>query len=626
MTLLMNNEGWFPPSLLHWIEPRPNTVLLETTRITDEEARSFLFMQPAHIIQCRELANVSACLHEIEHAVRAGYHVAGFLSYEAGYAFEKTLPAPRLANMPLLWFGVYKTPIIYAHHAQRFIRGEKEARELHAQLHAAREEAPEAKPQASLRAEEYTRAIAAIKDHIARGDTYQVNFTFKLKFPLQHSAAAWYQRLRRAQRVSYAAFLSLPEHHILSFSPELFFRWEDRRLTLRPMKGTARRGRTSAEDEAQRAALLHSEKDRAENVMIVDLLRNDASRIAEIGGVRVPRRFEIERYETVLQMTSTITAQMRPRVSLTELLRALFPCGSITGAPKIRTMQIIHELEPEPRGVYTGAIGYFAPERKAVFSVAIRTLVFDQQNKSAEMGVGSGVVWDSEAEAEYRECLLKARFLAEPQREFELIETMRWERERGCALLREHLQRLQNSAAYFDFQYDEAAVREALQQAVQTTPVNAPTLRVRLTFNRRGQCAVQIAPLEDLPEPVLVGFAQARTHSQDRFLFHKTTRRELYEKESARAQTRGWFDAILLNERGEVTEGARSNVIIKRGKEYFTSPLECGVLPGVYRGHVLATQVLPVREKIFFREELEAAEEVWVCNALRGLLRAKLKK
>lgn len=647
--MLINHEGWFDTKLLHWLERQRDAVLLETTRLTADESQSLLFTQPAHVIHCRELANVIACLHELEHAVRAGYYVAGFLAYEAGYAFEKTLSAPRLASAPLLWFGVYEKPVVYDHHERRFTSGEAEARHIHEQLQTAHDKAAHAEPLPSLNEAEYAQALVAIKNYIAAGDTYQVNFTFKLKFAAQAVAqtslpaeenfsrqdacatpqtpptASWYQRLRQAQRVSYAAFLALPEQHILSFSPELFFRWEEERLTLRPMKGTARRGRTTVEDEEQRLALLNSKKDRAENVMIVDLLRNDAGRIAEVGSVRVPRLFEIERYETVLQATSTITARVRPEVTLTELLRALFPCGSITGAPKLRTMQIIHELEREPRGVYTGAIGYFAPQRKAVFSVAIRTLVFDQTNKVAEMGIGSGVVWDSVAEEEYRECLLKARFLTEPQREFELLETMRWERTTGCALLPRHLQRLRGSAKYFGFQYDEATALAALHQAVREQQTSTPTLRVRLTLNRRGECEVQVATLESLREIVRAGFAQTRTHSHDRFLFHKTTRRELYESELAQAQTRGWFDALFLNERGEVTEGARSNIIIKRGEQYFTPPLACGVLPGVYRAHLLATQALPLTEKIILREELETAEEVWLCNALRGMLRVELK-
>ncbi len=626
---LFNEEGAFSPGLLHWIERQSGAVLLETSRVTADETRSLLFTQPRQVIQCRELVEVSAKLREVEQALQAGYYVAGFLAYEAGSAFEKTLPAPRVAATPLLWFGVYEAPIIYNHREQRFECGEEKARRIHERLQRAAGEAAEARPRPTMTEEEYCRAIAAIKAGIASGDTYQVNFTFKLKFPLRDSAAAWYHRWRRAQRVSYAAFLSLPAHHILSFSPELFFRLDDQRLTLRPMKGTAPRGRTLAEDEQHRLALLQSEKNRAENLMIVDLLRNDVGRIAEIGSVHVPRFFEIERYETVLQATSTIAARLRPEITAADLMRSLFPCGSITGAPKIRTMQIIHELEPEPRGVYTGAIGYFTPHREAVFNVAIRTLVLDHKSGTAEMGIGSGVVWDSEPEAEYRECLLKARFLTEPHREFELIETLRWDRQLGCGLWREHVQRLQNSAAYFDFQYEKDLVLAALQEGVRlglAEHANAQALRVRLALHRDGQCAVAASPLEDLSGLAQAGFAHGRTHSQDRFLFHKTTRRAAYERELAEAQARGWFDAIFLNEREEVTEGARGNVIIKRDGEYFTPPLACGVLPGVYRAYLLAAQTLPLSEKIICREEVEQAEEVWLCNAVRGLVRVSLAR
>jgi len=625
---LLNSEGMFRPNVLYWIERAPHTVLLETTRVAASEDRSLLFSQPQEVISCRQTKDMSASLQKIEHALRDGYYVAGFLAYEAGYAFEKTLAFPCDGAMPLLWFGVYEEPVIYNHVNRSFECGRPQAERLAEQLVEIKfEEACELALQPSMTETEYREAIAAIKSYIAKGDTYQVNFTFKLRFPLQDGIAALYHRLRRAQRVSYSAFLSLPEYCILSLSPELFFRWEDRRLTLKPMKGTAHRGRTLDEDEQQKLALLHSEKNRAENLMIVDLLRNDAGRIAETGSVHVPRFFDIERYETVLQATSTITANLRAENAIADLLRSLFPCGSITGAPKIRTMQIIHELEKEPRGVYTGAIGYFAPQRKAVFNVAIRTVVLNRENGDAEMGIGSGVVWDSEAEGEYRECLLKARFLTETPADFELLETLRWDHVQGYALLHEHLQRLQNSAAYFDFHFDEVVVRSALQkhaQEMRHLRDGAEAFRVRLTLDRAGKCAIAHAPLEALPSVVQIGFALERTNSQDRFLFHKTTRRAFYDRALEEAKTRGLFDLIFLNERGEVTEGARSNIIIKRNGQYFTPPIDCGVLPGTYRAHLLSSKTLPLSERILSPHDVETAEEVWVCNAVRGLVRALL--
>ncbi len=627
--VLLNDEGTFSPNVLHWIEREPNTVLLETTRVAGLEDRSLLFAQPRHVIECRRPEAVNAGLEEIEQALRDGYYVAGFLAYEAGYAFEKALALPCVAATPLLWFGVYEEPIIYNHLSRSFECGRPRAERLAEQLAEIKfEEAIGFSPQPAMTEEEYREAIAAIKAYIAAGDTYQVNFTFKLRFPFHGSAAARYHRLRRAQRVSYSAFLSLPERYILSLSPELFFRWEDRQLTLKPMKGTARRGRNLEEDELQKRALLHSEKNRAENLMIVDLLRNDAGRIAETGSVYVPRFFDIEKYETVLQATSTITANLRANTTIADLLRSLFPCGSITGAPKIRTVQIIHELEKEPRGVYTGAIGYFTPHRKTVFNVAIRTVVLDRESGVGEMGIGSGVVWDSVAEAEYRECLLKARFLTESPDGFQIFETLRWDNAHGYGLLQEHLHRLRSSAEYFGFRYDENVVRGILQklaQQMQQSSNRIQAFRVRLTLDQAGNCEVEHAPLEALAAIVPIGFARERTNSQDRFLFHKTTRREHYDRALEEAKTREWFDMIFLNERGEVTEGARSNIVIKHGEEYFTPPITCGVLPGTYRTHLLASQSLPLREKIFYRDEVEAAEEVWVCNAVRGLVRAELQ-
>lgn len=409
------NAHELQPGILAWVFRQQNAILLETSRPGGGEARSYFFLNPLHIVQCACLSQVENCLAHIHQALRDGYHAAGFLGYEAGYAFEKRLATTVRTSTPLLWFGIYDAPAVYNHHHQGWERGGKKIAEMDSALRNTN--APPAQIEnlhvaPTLGEAEYHRAITAIKNHIAAGDTYQVNFTFKLKFPFRGSAAALYCHLRQRQRVGYAALLSCGAFAILSFSPELFFRIYNRRMVLKPMKGTAPRGRTPEEDERQRLALRHSEKNRAENLMIVDLLRNDAGRIARTGSVRVQRFFDLEGYETVWQATSTITAELRPRITVVDLMRCLFPSGSVTGAPKIRTMQIIRELEKEPRGVYCGSIGFFAPHlRHAVFNVAIRTLALDQQAGTGEMGVGSGVVWDSDAASEYRECLLKSRFL-----------------------------------------------------------------------------------------------------------------------------------------------------------------------------------------------------------------------
>jgi len=623
---LVTPHGEFRPAFIHWLAARHDTVFLETGRRDADNQHSFLFVAPLATVSCHELAQVETKLAEVEHALRQGYYLAGFLTYEAGYAFEERLPAVVKVSLPLLWFGIYEQPLIYDHVQGEFTQGKELLPQIFEELAAQEsEDAPFQLSglQPSLTAQDYHHALTQIKERIAAGDTYQVNFTFKLKFIWRHSAARLYCRLRHNQRVSYSALVSLRDHALLSLSPELFFRLEDGRLTLKPMKGTAPRGRTPAEDEQQQQWLRQSEKNRAENLMIVDLLRHDAGRLAVTGSVAVPRFFEIERYETVQQATSTITAKLRPGVTVPELLRCLFPSGSITGAPKLRTMQIIHALEREPRGIYTGSIGFFSP-RRAVFNVAIRTVCLNTQTGAGEMGIGSGVVWDSESETEYRECLLKARFLSEPPTEFQLIETLRWEPGQGWLFLEAHLTRLQNSAAYFDFHCDRVEIMRRLEAQLVICRREGTTCRVRLTLSRHGEIGISHAPLAPLSLPVTVRFAHTRTNSRNRFLFHKTTQRSLYDRELEQATAEGFFDVIFQNEKGEITEGARTNVIIKRHGRYFTPPLECGVLPGIYRAHLLATQTLPLSEKVLPVEELRAADEILLCNSVRGVLPAKL--
>lgn len=625
----MIKNGVFPPNLIHWLANQRNALLLETTRRDDDNFRSYLFLDPVAVIQCHNLNQVEASLAEIDRALKQGYYAAGFLAYEAGYAFEQRLHYPAATALPLLWFGIYESPIIYNHRLQAFENGAQEIARILQQIPVQKNMvSPGEIPDVyfNLSEKEYQDAITRIKEYIAAGDTYQVNFTFKLKFQWPYSPTDLYCRLRDNQRVGYAALLSLPDHAILSFSPELFFRRDENRITLKPMKGTAKRGRTLAEDEHQQEWLKNSAKNRAENLMIVDLLRNDVGRIAQTGAVHVPRFFEIERYETVQQATSTITAELKPEITVPELMRCLFPSGSITGAPKIRTMQIIHELEKEPRGIYTGSLGFFSPQRRAVFNVAIRTVKLDKQTGAAEMGIGSGVVWDSDSNAEYHECLLKARFLTENAGEFKLIETMRWDHAGGWFLLSGHLQRLENSANYFDFHFDREEILRRLDEYAVRLSREPASYRVRLTLDREGGLVIEHAPLANLHEPVRVRLAKTRTDSQDRFLFHKTTRRELYDRQLKTAEAEGFFDMIFCNERGEITEGCRSNIIIKKNGRYFTPPLECGVLPGVYRAHLFASRQFNLEEKILLPQELERAEEILLCNAVRGLVKAVLEK
>ena len=393
----ITQDGLFHPSFLRWLENQNNSVFLETTRQTNSEFRSYLFIAPKNIIQCHAIDQVEACLDEIQKMLKQDYFVAGYFSYEAGYAFESFFEQPVVSDLPLLWFGVYAQPSIFNHKLSSFEQGNEFTTNAWYETYSesdfvALAELTNLTPNLAL--PDYQNAIKQIKQYITAGDTYQTNFTFKLDFEYSGSPAELYCSLRNQQRVGYSAFITLENFNILSFSPELFFRIEDHTITLKPMKGTAKRGRTLREDEDYQGWLKKSEKNRAENLMIVDLLRNDVGRIAQTGSVKVPHFFQIEKYETIHQATSTITAALPSNYNIKSLIKSLIPSGSVTGAPKLKTMQLIQQLEKEPRGVYTGSIGFFSPQGNAVFNVAIRTMTLNRDDKKGEMGIGSGIVTD----------------------------------------------------------------------------------------------------------------------------------------------------------------------------------------------------------------------------------------
>lgn len=472
---------------------------------------------------------------------------------------------------------------------------------------------------AGLDGEQHRRCVEQIRRWIADGDCYQINLTFPLAGRLYGHPLALYSRLRQRQPVRYGAYLSVPEKTVLSFSPELFFERRGDRVLARPMKGTAPRGATPAEDEANRLALLASDKERAENIMIVDLLRNDLGRLAAPGKVRVDSLCDAEAYPSLWQVVSTVSAEL-PGATLFELFRALFPCGSITGAPKIRAMQRIDELEAAPRGLYTGALGWLAPGGDCRFNVAIRTLEV-QSDRRVRLGVGSGIVIDAVAASEYAECLLKASFLTGFDPGFELIETLRLEHG-NYPLLALHLQRLQSSARDLGFACDLPEITAAL--TARASFGGAGLNRVRLTLAHNGQYAISLAPLIDEPGPWSVVLADERLDDKDYLLRHKTSARSRYQRAlAALAGDPGVFDAIFLNARGEVCEGARSNVFIERDGVLLTPPLDCGLLPGVMRRHLLETG--RAVEAVLGADDLRGAPAIYLANALRGLVPVTLR-
>ena len=605
-----------PAQVYELVERIPGAVILESARGTGASSR--LFLSPIEILTAWDRPGLDALFDRIESSVQSGQFAAGYFGYECGGCFEpRAVLQPVASGTPLAWMGVYARCHVFDHTAGAFRDG----------MPAALYETAQARPAAVASVTEvqfgldestYASRIEAIHELIRAGDVYQLNFTFPIQFKIDVSAASVYATLRGRQPVDYGAFLNCGSgRSVLSFSPELFFRIHEgtlrRRIVTRPMKGTAPRGRTNAEDRAAAEWLRNDAKNRSENVMIVDLLRNDLGRLCAFGSVNVDELFAVERHPSLWQMTSTVSGNLRADVIYRDIFRALFPSGSVTGAPKLRAMQLLAELEPEPRGIYTGAIGFFSRE-ETVFNVAIRTI--ELNGTDGCMGVGSGIVIDSVASDEYQECVLKASFLTNAPQPFKLIETMLWDS--GYPLLELHLDRLEDSAKYFGFPCDRGTVKATLLRIAE--PFEATPHRVRLTLAADGEIHIEhgLVAREESSEPLRVFIAAQRTDGAHRFLFHKTTNRDLYVDAGIVARRSGYADAIFLNHAGQVTEGAASNIFMEMEGRWFTPPLECGVLPGVYRRHLLATRP-EIEERILTREDLKAADRVYISNAVSGL-------
>lgn len=553
-------------------------------------------------------AEIVPALRRVDAAVREGFYAVGFVSYEASTGLDSSLTTKTPVNFPLLWFGIFRD----CSQVEMCERTDLETTNsyLLSQWSPSHTES------------EYIYAVERIREYIAAGHTYQVNFTLRLRSSFNGNTRELYRDLCRAQRARYCAFFDLGRYQILSASPELFFHLEKKDLTVRPMKGTAARGRWLAEDLESVRTLKQSEKERAENLMIVDLLRNDLGRISETGSVTVESLYDVETLETVHQMTSTIRSRMKTDVGLVELLRALFPCGSVTGAPKRRSMEIISELEDSPRGLYTGCIGYISPGMEnAIFNVAIRTVVIDSETCTAELGVGSGITWDSRPTAEYDECLAKGLFAQSAPPRYLLLESMLFEEGKGFFLFERHLQRLSESAGYFGFDVNICAIRESL---AQYSVVHTGNKKVRLSLSHRGAFTIETEELAETVESAipLIALAGTRVDSSHPFLYHKTTRREVYTREQAARPE--CVDVVFLNERDEVTEAANNNIVIRKGGELVTPPVESGLLPGTFRAHLLAAG--EIREQVITWEDLYLAEEIYLINSVRKWRRVCVDK
>lgn len=581
--------------------------LLDNAR---EEGASLLFEAPRGAVEARSADEIAPCLDMLETARARGLYAVGFLTYELGYALEKRLAPlmPETRALPLLSFGLFDAPRAMTERETAAFLAERGTGAFTVEA-----------PAPSLSFADYARRFAAVKAYIEAGDTYQINLTFPLRFRFSGDPVALFRRLRASARAGYGALLVCEGLSVLSLSPELFIETTNGLARGRPMKGTAPRAPTPEADRAVRAALREDPKSRAENLMIVDLVRNDLGRVAEIGSVKVDELFTVETYPTLHQMTSTVSARLLPDTGVRRLIAALFPCGSVTGAPKIRAMEIIRTLEDEPRGIYCGAIGHVSPDGDLRFNVAIRTLTIDAAGRGT-MGVGGGLVADSVLEAEYAECLLKARFLTDEP--FALFETLRWTQAEGYVLLAFHLDRLVRSARHLGFPCAREAAEQALAAATQT--FTAPAMRVRLLLDREGTLSVEAQAL-DAQEPELrFALAEQRVSSKDLLLYHKTTRRTLYDRELARLSAcYGVDEVVFQNERGELTEGSRTNLFIARGGTLLTPPVSCGLLPGTLRRALLQDPARPCREAVLTPADLETADAIYLGNSVRGLLRAQ---
>ena len=594
--------------------------LLDDCNATQDYPSSRLYTGFAQMLTCKHAAQLPDMLSAMQEALQHGMHAVGVFDYELGAEMQGI--APHASTSPLACILLFKQCTWLS--ASQV--GEWLAQQDHDTMPAGIAGSEE-----SVGERKFSEAIHRIRDYIEAGDTYQVNYTYRIRFDAFGTPLALYRRLRSRQPVPYGALIAFPDGRtVLSLSPELFVRHAQGSIVTRPMKGTAPATGDLHQDAERAQALASDTKNRAENLMIVDLLRNDLGRIAAVGSVNVPQLFQVERFGSVLQMTSTVQAKLRNDATLAEIFAALYPCGSITGAPKRRTMQIIRELEPDARGVYTGAIGWFdAPEQgQAVgdfcMSVPIRTLTLQAQGndgiRKGDMGVGAGIVHDSNAAQEFAECRLKAGFLTALPNEFELIETL-YATQDDCRHLELHLQRLRSSAVYFGFHFDEVRLREQIAQACQS--MRSPH-RLRIALTRDGTCGLQSALLVPLQEPVRVLLAEEKTDAHDLFLRHKTSVRERYDRAWRAAEAQGAFDMLFCNTDGELTEGARSNVFLKLDGRWYTPPLSVGVLPGIMRTVLLADPAWNAEERRLYPDDLRQAQEIVVCNALRGALRAFL--
>jgi para-aminobenzoate synthetase/4-amino-4-deoxychorismate lyase len=542
-----------------------------------------------------ELDDVGLVIDKILRATREGLFAAGFISYEASPAFDSAMPGKDSGEFPKIWFRTFK----------KMVPGTN---------------APGGKGnfffsrlQPEISVNQYLEKVRRIKQYIREGETYQVNFTYRLLSKFAGCEMSLFNRLCESENSPYAAYIDCGRYAILSISPELFFHRKGRSIRTKPMKGTMPRDDDPERDRENFVALKNSPKDISENLMIVDLLRNDLGKISVAGSVIAPSLFSVEKYRTVYQMTSEVGSTLREDICLSDVMGSLFPCGSVTGAPKIRSMEIIDELERSPRDIYTGSIGYLTPEGEVVFNVAIRTALIDRERKTLRYGTGGGIVYDSTPEDEYEESRTKSFFIRSVRPTFRLIETILYEREGGLLLLTEHLKRLEKSALYFGFSFDGSEIVKKIDQAVKE--IDRPRVKIRVLLGPDGEIEVRGTELSP-PGPGTtrkVKIYRKPIDREDIFRYHKTSVRDLFD--NARKDHPEVDDLIFMNGEGEVTETSIANIVVEKDGRYVTPPVSSGLVPGTFREKLLRDGV--IEEKVLMPEDLAGADKVYLINSVR---------
>ena len=582
----------------------------ETNKFDSDNLRSYYFFDPIKILSLDNTENLHSFFREIEEFSKE-FYLAGFFSYELGYLLEEAFNLSEIdkinSGYPLALICVYEKPVIFNHKLNKFESG-------NFKMPADTGKYEISNLKLNISEDEYFDKINSIRNYIREGDVYQVNYTIKYLFDFEGSPLSLYNDLKRKQNVSYNVFGKFDDNFIISLSPEIFFHKDGNNITVKPMKGTVGRGRTKHEDAGKASFLANDIKNQSENVMIVDLLRNDIGKISKSGTVNVKKLYEIEKYNTLFQMTSTIRSQLTEETGIYEIIHSIFPSGSITGAPKIRSMEIINELEKDARNVYCGSIGFFEPGGNAKFNVAIRTVLINK-NKG-EMGIGGGILYDSTPHSEFEECKLKGKFLTQKIiKNFSLIETILFDK--NYEHLDLHLKRLKESAEYFDYRFNEEKIILALNELLPK--LKNYRFKIRILLDRFGEVTIHENPLTDEWKDMKLKVSSYRTDKNDIFLFHKTTNRGTYNQELEDARNNGFFDSILLNNDGHVTEGTITNLYIKKKDRLFTPPLECGLLNGTIRQTLINKN--EVEEKIITLKNIKTADEIFISNAIIGIIK-----